>query len=99
MKLFENVDQCELIATCNGDCQSQVAARGRKFELDHRKTGQSAKKNHRNEDNKDLSYEERLKRCGLTAPEKRRSRGDLIEACKSITENESIAYSGSGSLG
>src|SRR6218665_490670 len=34
---------------------------------------------------KDLSYEERLIRCGLTTLEKRRSRGDLIEAYKIIT--------------
>src|SRR6218665_2163712 len=32
-----------------------------------------------------LSYEERLIRCGLTTLEKRRSRGDLIEAYKIIT--------------
>src|SRR6218665_2458910 len=39
---------------------------------------------------KDLSYEERLIRCGLTTLEKRRSRGDLIEAYKIITGKESI---------
>ena len=37
------------------------------------------------QDYKDLSYEERLIRCGLTTLEKRRSRGDLIEAYKIIT--------------
>src|SRR6218665_773702 len=37
-----------------------------------------------------LSYEERLIRCGLTTLEKRRSRGDLIEAYKNITGTESI---------
>src|SRR6218665_2359050 len=41
---------------------------------------------------KDLSYEERLIRCGLTTLEKRRSRGDLIEAYKIITEKESIQW-------
>src|SRR6218665_3092253 len=45
-----------------------------------------------------LSYEERLIRCGLTTLEKRRSRGDLIEAYKIITGKESI-YSGRGSSG
>src|SRR6218665_2865103 len=39
---------------------------------------------------KDLSYEERLIRRGLTKLEKRRSRGDLIEAYKIITGKESI---------
>src|SRR6218665_343649 len=39
---------------------------------------------------KDFSYEERLIRCGLTTLEKRRSRGDLIEAYKIITGKESI---------
>src|SRR6218665_1705252 len=37
-----------------------------------------------------LSYEEMLKWCGLTTLEKRRSRGDLIEAYKIITGKESI---------
>ena|SRR6218665_470892 len=37
-----------------------------------------------------LSYEERLIRCWLTTLEKRRSRGDLIEAYKIITGTESI---------
>src|SRR6218665_13665 len=43
---------------------------------------------------KDLSYEERLImiRCGLTRLEKRRSRGDLIEAYKIITGKESIQW-------
>src|SRR6218665_2906319 len=38
-----------------------------------------------------LSYEERLIRCGLTTLEKRRSRGDLIEAYKIITGKESVS--------
>src|SRR6218665_141154 len=37
-----------------------------------------------------LGYEEMLIRCGLTTLEKRRSRGDLIEAYKIITGKESI---------
>src|SRR6218665_1183085 len=41
---------------------------------------------------KDLSYEERLIRCGLTTLEKRRSRGDLIEAYKVITGKKSIQW-------
>src|SRR6218665_552612 len=41
---------------------------------------------------KDLSYEERLIRCGLTTLEKRRSRGDLIEAYKIITGKKSIQW-------
>src|SRR6218665_2443544 len=44
------------------------------------------------QDYKDLSYEERLIRCGLTTLEKRRSRGDLIEAYKIITGKESIQW-------
>src|SRR6218665_2524801 len=37
-----------------------------------------------------LSYEEKLIMCGLTTLEKRRSRGDLIEAYKIITGKKSI---------
>src|SRR6218665_1618295 len=37
-----------------------------------------------------LGYEERLIRCGLTTLEKRRSRGDLIEAYQIIIGKESI---------
>src|SRR6218665_1632722 len=43
---------------------------------------------------KDLSYEERLIRCGLTTLEKKRSRGDLIEAYKITTGMESIQREG-----
>ena len=39
-----------------------------------------------------LSYEERLIRCGLTTLEKRRSRGDLIEAYEIIIGKESIQW-------
>src|SRR6218665_2772809 len=43
---------------------------------------------------KDLSYKERLKRCGLTTLEKKRSRGrgDLIKAYKIITGQEAIQW-------
>src|SRR6218665_1124214 len=41
---------------------------------------------------KDLSYEERLIRCGLTTLGKRRSRGDSIKAYKIITGKESIQW-------
>ena len=43
---------------------------------------------------KDLSCEERLIKCGLTTLQKRRSRGDLIEAYKIIrpTGKESIQW-------
>jgi hypothetical protein len=41
---------------------------------------------------KDLSYEERLERCGLTTLERRRSRGDLIEAYKIITGKEALCW-------
>jgi len=38
-----------------------------------------------------LTYEERLMRCGLTNLEKRRTRGDLIEAYKIMTGKEAIS--------
>src|SRR6218665_2688606 len=38
-----------------------------------------------------LTYEERLMRCGLTNLEKRRKRGDLIEAYKIMTGKEAIS--------
>ena len=60
-------------------------------ETEHGKTGESAKKRHKNDSGyKDLSYEERLKRCGLTTLKERRSRGDLIKAYRIITGKESI---------
>jgi len=39
-----------------------------------------------------LSYDERLIRWGLTTLEKRRSRGDLFEAYKTIIGKESIQW-------
>ena len=47
---------------------------------------------------KNLSYEERLKRCGLTTLEKRWSRGDLIEAYKIIRLLEKNPESERGSF-
>ena len=38
-----------------------------------------------------LTYEERLMRCELTNLEKRRTRGDLIEAYKIMTGKEAIS--------
>src|SRR6218665_2514807 len=38
-----------------------------------------------------FTYEERLMRCGLTNLEKRRTRGDLIEAYKIMTGKEAIS--------
>src|SRR6218665_1232142 len=62
-------------------------------ETEHGKTGESAKKRHKNDSGyKDLSYEERLKRCGLTTLEKWRSRGDSIETYNIVTGNESIQW-------
>jgi len=40
---------------------------------------------------KKLSYDERLKRLGLTTPQKRRARGDLIEVYRIVTGRERIA--------
>ena len=45
-----------------------------------------------------LIYEERLIRCGQTTLEKRRSRGDLIEAYSIRLLLERNQYSGRGSL-
>src|SRR6218665_2258864 len=62
-------------------------------EAGYGKIEESAKKSHKMiQGYKDLSYEERLIRCGLTTLEKRRSRGDLIEAYKIITGKESIQW-------
>src|SRR6218665_1935054 len=62
-------------------------------ETGYGKIGESAKKSQKNDSGyKDLSYEERLIRCGLTTLEKRRSRGDLIEAYKIITGKESMQW-------
>src|SRR6218665_2160508 len=38
-----------------------------------------------NQGYRDMTYEKRLKRCGLTTLEKKRSRGDLTEAHKIIS--------------
>src|SRR6218665_678166 len=60
-------------------------------ETGYGKTGESTKKSHKMiQGYKYLSYEERLIRCGLTTLEKRRTRGDLIEAYKIITGKESM---------
>src|SRR6218665_3714774 len=40
-----------------------------------------------------LTYEERLERCGLTTLDKRRSRGDLIETYKLMTNKKTIPFS------
>jgi len=45
---------------------------------------------------KDLSYKEKLKRCGLTTLETWRSRGDLIEAYKIINGKEAIGVNPGG---
>ena len=39
---------------------------------------------------RDLSYEERLKECGLTTPETRRLRGDQIEVFKILIGYEKL---------
>jgi len=60
-------------------------------ETGHGKTRESAKKNHKNDSRlQGFEYEERVKSCGLTTLEKRRSRGDLIKACNIITGEELI---------
>ena len=41
-------------------------------------------------DRKDLSYEERLKECGITALETKMLRGDQIEGFKILNGYESI---------
>ena len=41
---------------------------------------------------KNLCYEERLNRCGLTTLEKMRSREDLMEAYKIIAGKEAIQW-------
>src|SRR6218665_473756 len=62
-------------------------------ETGYGRSGESAKKSHEMiQGFKYLSYEERVIRCGLTTLEKRRSRGDFIEAYKIITGKESIQW-------
>ena len=39
---------------------------------------------------RDLSYEERLKECGITTPEMRRLRGGQIEVFKILNGHENI---------